>query len=70
MKGKVKSFSPEKKYGFIIPFGNPRDKDVFFHTSDVFGDCDFWEGDVVEFNVINSPRGQRAINVIMSIQKR
>ncbi len=68
MKGKIKLFNPEKGYGFIIPFGNPTNEDVFFHASEVFGEALFKKGDPVEFNLIDSPKGRHAINVIGGIK--
>jgi len=67
MKGRIKSFNPEKQYGFIVPLGYSEDHDVFFHMKDVFyiwGNVSFERGDPVEFNIINTPKGQHAINVI------
>jgi len=67
MKGKIKSYNPEKRYGFIIPGGCSKDQDVFFHMKDVFdvlGNISFERGDSVEFNIIDTLKGQCAINVI------
>ena len=52
MKGKIKSFNDEKEYGFIIPLGVSKGHDLFFHMRDVWGDCDFCDGDLVDFNMI------------------
>jgi len=68
MKGKIKSFNDEKEYGFIIPDSGGHD--LFFHMRDVWGDCDFCDGDPVEFNIIDTPRGRRAINIIKAIGER
>lgn len=68
MRGKIKMFNPEGHYGFIIPVGNPNNEDVFFHEKDVFGDCDFRKGDPVEFNVINTSKGEHGINIIKGIR--
>ena len=67
MKGKIKSYNPKKQYGFIVPVGYSKDHDVFFHMKDVFdvlGNISFERGDPVEFNIIDTLKGQRAINII------
>lgn len=69
MKGKIKLFNPEKGYGFIIPFGNPTNEDVFFHESEVFGVALFKKGDPVEFNLIDGQKGPMGINVIKGIDR-
>lgn len=67
MKGRIKSYNPKKQYGFILPQGCSKDHDVFFHMKDVFdvlGNISFERGDPVKFNIIDTPKGQRAINII------
>lgn len=59
-RGKVKWFSSEKGYGFIEP--EEGTKDVFVHYSEVPGE-DLREGDEVEFDVEQSPKGLSAVNV-------
>jgi cold shock protein len=60
--GKVKWFSNQKGYGFIT-----RDdgKDVFVHYSAVKGDGykTLEEGQEVEFEVTQGPKGEQATNV-------
>jgi cold shock protein len=62
-KGKVKWFSNQKGYGFIT-----RDdgKDVFVHYSAVKGDGykTLEEGQEVEFDVTQGPKGEQATNVM------
>ncbi len=60
--GTVKWFSAEKGFGFIAPSNGT--KDVFVHQSNVRGwDADLKEGDQVEFEVEETPKGLSAINV-------
>ncbi len=62
MIGTIKRLT-EKGFGFIAPEG--QDKDVFFHTSalvDVTFD-ELREGDKVSFEVEDSEKGPRAVNV-------
>lgn len=62
MMGKIKTLT-EKGFGFITPDGG--DKDVFFHTTSLSG-LDFNDlqvGDVVSFEVEDSEKGPRAVNV-------
>ena len=61
-KGKVKWFSNQKGYGFITPeSGN----DVFVHFSAIQGDGykSLQEGDAVEFEIENGPKGEQAVKV-------
>jgi CspA family cold shock protein len=62
MLGKVKWFSPEKGYGFIEQEDG---KDVFVHFSAVQGDGfkTLAEGESVEFDIVDGPRGPQAANV-------
>ena len=63
MKGTIKSLVMEKNYGFITPEGAT--KDVFFHATGLAG-VQFSElrvGDMVAFEVEESDKGPRAINV-------
>lgn len=61
-KGKVKWFSNQKGYGFIT--GDDA-KDVFVHFSAITGDGykSLAEGDEVEFEVTQGPKGEQASNV-------
>ncbi|HOX60611.1 MAG TPA: cold shock domain-containing protein [Candidatus Magasanikbacteria bacterium] len=63
MKGTVKSIISEKHFGFITP--EDGSKDVFFHETGLQG-IEFSElksGDMVSFDVEQSEKGPRAMNV-------
>jgi CspA family cold shock protein len=63
--GTVKWFNGEKGFGFIEREGG---KDVFVHFSAIQGDGyrNLQEGQKVEFNVEQGPKGPQASNVTMS----
>ena len=61
--GKVKWFNDQKGYGFITPeSGN----DVFVHHSVIQGDGykSLSEGQAVQFDVQQGPKGEQAVNVV------
>ncbi|MBI2551711.1 cold shock domain-containing protein [Candidatus Uhrbacteria bacterium] len=63
MQGTVKRLMADKNFGFIGP--NDGSKDVFFHASGLQG-VQFSElnvGDAVSFEVEQSEKGPRAVNV-------
>jgi cold shock protein len=59
-KGKVDFFNDTGGYGFIET--EDADEDVFFHMEDV-GGPDLEEGQEVEFDIEQAPKGPRATNV-------
>lgn len=62
-KGTVKWFNDQKGYGFITPeSGN----DVFVHHSAIQGDGykSLNEGQTVEFEIQQGPKGEQAVNVV------
>ncbi len=61
-QGTVKWFSNEKGYGFIAP---AEGEDVFVHFSAITGDGyrTLTEGQAVEFDVVDGPKGKQAANV-------
>ena len=63
MKGTVKWFNSTKGYGFISP---ETGEDVFVHFSAIQGDGykSLEEGQEVEFEVTDGPKGVQASNVI------
>ncbi len=61
--GVVKWYSLAKGYGFIESKHDGEDQEVFVHYSDVAGET-LMEGESVRFDVVDSPKGLKARNVI------
>lgn len=61
-QGTVKFFHDKKGWGFIERTDKP---DVFVYYSDIVGDGHrtLVKGEMVEFEVIEGPKGDKAINV-------
>lgn len=61
-RGRVKWFNDKKGYGFIEQDGG---QDVFVHFSAIQGDGfkTLTEGQEVEFDVVDGPKGAQAQNV-------
>jgi len=62
VRGTVKWFNNSKGYGFI---GREDGPDVFVHYSAITGDGyrSLQEGDPVEFEIVEGPKGPQAANV-------
>lgn len=62
-KGKVKWFNSQKGYGFITPESGD---DVFVHHSAIQGEGykSLDEGQEVEFEITDGPKGKQAVNVV------
>ena len=62
-KGKVKWFNDAKGYGFIT---SEDGKDVFVHHSSIQGEGykSLTEGQEVEFEIEQGPKGEQATNVV------
>ena len=63
MQGRVKWFNNEKGYGFI---DYPEGEDIFVHYSAIKQDGykTLSEGQIVEFDLIETAKGLQAINVL------
>ena len=61
--GTVKWFNSQKGFGFITPENG---NDVFVHFSAIAGDGykSLEEGQKVEFEIVNGPKGEQATNVV------
>jgi CspA family cold shock protein len=62
MTGHIRTIRADKGFGFIKDTSG---KDYFFHQSAIYGEgiADLREGDSVEFDVGEGPKGPRAENV-------
>ena len=62
MTGTIRTLRADKGFGFIK---DATGKDYFFHQSAIYGEgiSDLREGDTVEFEVGEGPKGPRAENV-------
>lgn len=62
-KGKVKWFNERRGFGFIT---REDGSDIFVHYSDIKGSGFkvLTEGDEVEFDIVKSEKGPKAINVV------
>jgi cold shock protein len=58
-RGTIKFFNDEKGFGFIVPENGG--KDVFVHKTATKGRIQ--EGDTVEYEIEDGPRGINALNV-------
>lgn len=63
-RGRVKWFNNEKGYGFI-EYEGLVDEDIFVHYSSIEqeGYKSLKEGEIVEFTLIETAKGNQAINV-------
>lgn len=62
--GTVKWFNRSKGYGFIKPDDGSDDVFVHFSSINADGSRELREGQLVEFEIIDNPKGPNAANVI------
>ena len=69
MNGRVKWFNNEKGYGFI---DHSSGEDIFVHYSAIKQDGykTLSEGQLVNFDLIDTPKGLQAINVVAEINDK
>ena len=62
MTGTIRTLRADKGFGFIRDVSG---KEYFFHQTAIYGEAinDLREGDSVEFDVVQAPKGPRAENV-------
>ena len=63
VNGKVKWFDDKKGFGFITPESG---KDVFVHHSEIQGEGHrtLTDGQAVQFEIAQGPKGEQAKNVV------
>ena len=60
-RGRVKWFSRQRGYGFIIIEGS--EEEIFVHRTDLQGVYSLMEGQEVEFEIESTPKGPEAVRV-------
>jgi cold shock CspA family protein len=61
--GKVIRFTPENGYGWILP-ENSR-KAIFLHSNDTLDKILPRVGDILEFDIETTPKGDRAVRAVL-----
>ena len=65
VQGKVKWFVDSRGYGFI---GRDNGPDVFVYYTDIVGEGyrTLKQGDLVDFEIVQGPKGPQASNVVLT----
>ena len=66
IKGQVKTWNDSKGFGFITAEVNGQTVEIFAHYTAIQGDGfqTLYEGQRVEFEVFNGPKGPQAANIV------
>lgn len=62
MQGVVRWYSA-KGFGFIDPVGSTDESAIYFHITSVSGRTILKPGDAVAFDIVQVPKGLKAVNV-------
>ena len=67
VRGKVKFYSEQRRFGFIQQ--DDKEQDLFFHCSEVEGNENLQQNDRVEFELAEGEKGPKAVKVRKVIEQ-